>query len=195
MATTAYHHGDLRRALVAEARGLLAEAGVQGMSLREVARRAGVSQTAPYRHFEDRGALLEAVAAEGFGSLARHTAERAAGGRSARSRLRRGSLAYVEFAMSNPDLFRLMFSGPEFHESAEARASYRAWVELITEAQAVGDLAGGSTGRKARSLWSLIHGVADLAVNGHLADEEWPRLAGAAVDTMLTGMGLTGMGA
>ncbi len=185
----AYHHGDLRRVLVAEAAALLAEAGVQGMSLREVARRAGVSQTAPYRHFDGRGGLLAAVAAEGFTSLARHTAERAGGGRSARSRLKRGSLAYVEFAMANPELFRLMFSGPEFHDSTEARSSYRAWVDLVRDAQKAGDITAGAGDRKARYLWSLIHGVADLAVNGHFAGEEWPRLADAAIDTMIRGMG------
>ncbi len=117
MVTTSYHHGDLRRVLVAEAGALVAESGARHLSLREVARRAGVSQTAPYRHFEDKEDLLAAVAAEGFGALARHTAERASGGRTARTRLRRGSLAYVEFATANPGLFRLMFSGPRYHRS------------------------------------------------------------------------------
>ncbi len=189
MVTTSYHHGDLRRVLVAEAGALVAESGARHLSLREVARRAGVSQTAPYRHFEDKEDLLAAVAAEGFGALARHTAERASGGRTARTRLRRGSLAYVEFATANPGLFRLMFSGPRYHRSDQARSAYRAWVDLVVGAQRSGDVAPGSTGRKARALWSLIHGVADLAVNGHLAEGEWSRLAGEAIDAMVSGMG------
>src|SRR4051812_37531896 len=104
--STSYHHGDLRRALVEAAAGLLEDKGHEALSLREAARLAGVSHNAPYRHFADRDALLNAVAANGFNELGARMAEA------------RGSLgfrgvgeAYVAFALAHPRLFHLMFAG------------------------------------------------------------------------------------
>src|SRR5262245_42493142 len=99
-----YHHADLRPALLAAARRLLAECGAEALSLREVARKTGVSHNAPYRHFADRQALLAAVAAEGFATLAERT--RAAGATAAaRRRLGPIGAAYVRFALDEPNLF------------------------------------------------------------------------------------------
>ena len=103
---TNYHHGQLRPALIAEARTLLDAGGPAAVSLREAARRAGVSATASYRHFADKDALLAAVAAEGFREF----------GEALAAPIRQGKpfsemgRAYVEFALTHPGLFRLMFS-------------------------------------------------------------------------------------
>jgi AcrR family transcriptional regulator len=102
----AYHHGDLVVALLRAAGNILEKEGVEALKLRAVARRAGVSHNAPYRHFPEREALLAALAAEGFewlGAAQRKAAE--AGG------LRAMGEAYVEFALAHPQRFRLMFGG------------------------------------------------------------------------------------
>src|SRR5262245_65147086 len=101
-----YHHGDLPPALLKAAGKILEKEGVGGLSLRELARRAGVSHNAPYRHFPDREALLAALAAEGFAMLgsAQREAAAAAG-------LRGMGEAYVRFALAHPQRFRLMFGG------------------------------------------------------------------------------------
>src|SRR5688572_4310334 len=102
-----YHHGDLRRALVEATEALLAEKGPEAFSLREVARRAGVSPAAPAHHFGDAGGLLAAVATAGFDGLAAAlTAGEAKGGADPRRRLREQGVAYVEFALGHPGRFR-----------------------------------------------------------------------------------------
>src|SRR5689334_17108440 len=105
-----YHHGDLRRALIAAGIDLLAEGGATALDLRKVARRAGVSHAAPYRHFEDKRALLAAIAEEGFVRLAEqiHNAVSAA---QPDSQLLATASCYINFALSEPALAREMFSG------------------------------------------------------------------------------------
>src|SRR5258706_16100220 len=98
----AYHHGDLRPALLRAAEDVMGKQGLEALTLRDVARRAGVSHNAPYRHFKDRNALLAALAEDGFRALGK-----ALEGKS-------GSLmgeAYVRFGLANPARFRLMFGG------------------------------------------------------------------------------------
>src|SRR3982750_2168770 len=113
-----YHHGDLRRALIDTALTMVTEEGAWNFTLREVARRAGVSHAAPYNHFEDKAALLAEVAALGFQAL-RHALEPAAGGhpRSARQALAGVAAAYVRFGVEHPAHYRLMF-GAELADKA-----------------------------------------------------------------------------
>ena len=101
-----YHHGDLRAAVLQAAGEILETEGLSGLSLREAARRAGVSHNAPYRHFADRESLLAALAAEGFGLLAAAQREAAA-----KIGLRGMGEAYVRFALAHPERFQLMFGG------------------------------------------------------------------------------------
>ena len=160
-----YHHADLRPALLAAARRLLERSGPEALSLREAARRAGVSHNAPYRHFRDRDALLAALAAEGFDELAARmkVAGEAAGPR----RLGAIGAAYVRFALESPGLFRLMFGGavrgrdhPELAASAD-----RAFALLQGEA-------GGAPARPIAA-WATVHGLAHL-----LLDEQIPAVRG-----------------
>ena len=137
VARSGYHHGDLRTTLVGIAVELTEEQGVDGWSMREAARRAGVAHSAPYRHFADREALVDAVAVEGFVELQRryeaaaHTA-RARVGSSGAAVAEAVARAYLEFAVDHPNLFALVFSGPDRHRSPEARSSYESFVRLTT---------------------------------------------------------------
>jgi AcrR family transcriptional regulator len=124
-----YHHGDLRAALIKAGEAVLAETGVTGFSLRAVAKRVGVSHSAPAHHFGDAKGLLDALATEGFRRfLAAMEARQAAEpDRDARQQLLASGLGYLDFAISSPALFRLMFSTdkpkpktPELAAAAEA---------------------------------------------------------------------------
>jgi AcrR family transcriptional regulator len=167
----AYHHGNLREALVAQARALLEEGGVAGLSLRGVARRAGVSGAAPYHHFRDKEALLGAVAADGFRAftqaLRRGTQS---GGRDPELRLRKQGAAYVEFAVGNPALFRLMMGGEHGtgEPDSELKAAGRDAFEQLRDAAAQA-AAGADQGEPRRlrllALWATVHGLAMLILD------------------------------
>lgn len=153
-----YHHGDLRTALLQAAGDLLEEQGVSALSLREAARRAGVSHNAPYRHFPDREALLAALATEGFRSLGESLKGR--GGREMGE-------AYVRFALAHPNRFRLMFGGlveggkhPGLRSAASA--TYDALVAAFREQRDIAD-----PEMAAAAAWSLVHGLAQLLLDGH----------------------------
>ncbi len=158
-----YHHGDLRSALVAAGSKLLEKQGLAALSLREAARRAGVSHNAPYRHFADREALLAAVAEDGFRLLALRLEEAGRGGG------REMGEAYVKFALEHPQLFRLMFGGqiqidryPALREQA-ARA-HGALSKALSGVGSERDAANA-----AAAAWSLVHGLAQLLLDGHLS--------------------------
>lgn len=158
--SSSYHHGDLRAALVQAAGELLEKQGLAALSLREVARRAGVSHNAPYRHFPDREALLAALAAEGFRMLADR---QASGGRE------RG-LAYVRFALEHPQRFRLMFGGllPIGSHAELREQGRRAYQGLEDAFQDLGEDARFA----AAAAWSLVHGLANLILDGHFAQAQ-----------------------
>src|SRR5947208_3220696 len=105
-----YHHGNLKEALIAAARRLIAEHGPSGFSLNEASRTAGVSASAPYRHFRDRNALIEATAEEGFRLFRERLEASAAGSADAYDALCRMGAAYYGFAMDEPGFYQAMFS-------------------------------------------------------------------------------------
>lgn len=169
MQARAYHHGNLRPALVEAALERLERDGVEGLTLRALAAQVGVSHAAPYAHFRDKNALLAAVAAAGFRALGR--ALRAAGeasGAPAAERLARMGAAYVAFARARPALYALMFDraaqaarSEELDEAADA-----AWAEL-NEAVAA-SVPAAQTRVAAVAAWSLVHGLASLLIGGRL---------------------------
>jgi len=164
-----YHHGDLRQALLSAATDLIAEVGPRGFTLREVARRAGVSHNAPYRHFRDKEELLAAVAAEGFRELTRAMLDAAAPQPTSLGRLRRSGLAYVAFALRRPEHFTVMFDTPfskaDYPECAEAaNEAFGTLVRFIEACQQDAQLPPGDTLQRALAAWSLVHGIAKLAV-------------------------------
>ncbi len=173
-----YHHGGLPDALVAGALELLHEGGVAALSLRAAARRAGVSATAPYRHFADKEALLAAVATHGFSLLAARLARADADAESADAALVAQGVAYVQFACDDPALFRLMFGRDQSEAHPGLReAGDRAYAVL---AQRVAGMTDATT-REDLTLaaWSLVHGLASLLVDGQLG-EAVPDPAGLA---------------
>src|ERR1700733_6477632 len=107
-----YHHGHLRDALLEATIQLIAEVGPAGFTLREVARRAGVSHNAPYRHFRDKDALLAEVATQGYKELAKSMAHAADRQADALEGLKQAGLAYVSFALRRPEHFTVMFDAP-----------------------------------------------------------------------------------
>lgn len=167
----AYHHGDLKAALVAEAVELLRAQGPEALTLRGVARAAGVSQAAPYRHFTDRRELVAAVAESGFRRLQASMLERVQSG-TGREGFKGIALAYVEFALANPAQYRIMF-GPELATAddlpslREASRGVLGFVaEGIRQLQSAGLIAAGDPWSIAVALWAMLHGLVLLWLDG-----------------------------
>jgi AcrR family transcriptional regulator len=171
---TAYHHGDLRPALLEASLALIDEAGIGALSLREVARKAGVSHNAPYHHFKDRGSLLAALVEDGFAALAKEMADARAAAPDARDRLEACGRAYIRFALRSPARFKLMFrpelTGPA-EQAAVAQSSTAALDTLATaivEAQAAGLAPAGDPKPLVLTCWATVHGFASLWLDGPL---------------------------
>jgi AcrR family transcriptional regulator len=156
-----YHHGDLRAVILAQAATLVAERGADGISLRELARAAGVSHAAPAHHFTDRRGLFTALAAEGFRLLAAALTD-------ARPRFIDAAKAYVRFALDHPGHYEVMFDkslfdddDPELRQAADAAgAELNRGVTTLADQQAHADPEGA-----ALAAWSLVHGFAQLWLN------------------------------
>ena len=194
MAVTArpYHHGNLRAALLAQAEQTLREHGLEGLSLRELARQIGVSHGAPRRHFADRQALLDALAEAGFARLGaelRAAAEHA--GEDYQARLRASAKAYVRFAIRDAALLELMFAGKHreqaraLHEAADR--AFAVILELIEEGQANRLLEPGDPERIGLLLFATMQGIAALVTAGIVAPEQVDSLVAHAIGRFLHG--------
>jgi AcrR family transcriptional regulator len=165
-----YHHGELRQAVLQAAGEILEKEGLEALSVRELARRAGVSHNAPYRHIPDRASLHAALAAEGFEMLAH----------ALRSRPRREmGEAYVGFALAHPERFRLMFGGLAGLEP-RARRTYEALLESFADL-------GEDAPYAAAAAWGLMHGLAHLLLDGHFAGEDKRRFVREVLSTVRFG--------
>jgi AcrR family transcriptional regulator len=171
-----YHHGNLRRALLDEALATIRTEGVNGVTLREIGARLGVSRTALYRHFADKRALLTAVATEGFRTLRQQLVaawEEGGGGRAAFQAM---GVAYIRFAIANPAHYRVMFGSfvdPKDEDSelaAEAGGAFQALVAALAALQQDGIFRGDDSLLMARFVWSVVHGVATLAIEGQVRE-------------------------
>ena len=187
MATAArsYHHGNLRAALLEGAERMLAERGVDGLSLRELAREVGVSHAAPRRHFADRQALLDALAAQGFADLRERLAAAAAGGADFAARFGALARAYVAFATEHAALLELMFARKHRPDAAALRdaadAAFAVPLEVLSAGVAMGELDGEDPERTATLVFAALQGMAAL-VNGALVE---PEDLDAAVDGLV----------
>ena len=191
----AYHHKDLRNALVDEALRVLASDGPSALTLRELARRLGVTHAAPYAHFADKGALLEAVANVGFARLGAALA----GARDAASEpaaaFRAMAHAYVDFACASPDLYRVMFADPallhndEHDMSPEGELAFGALVEAVVAL-------GTSSEDDARVLsvvaWAMVHGIAMLEIDRRVSGKMLDRCTAELIDRS-TGLFVAGL--
>lgn len=180
-----YHHGHLREALVAASCAILDEEGAQALTLRSAARRVGVSHAAPKNHFGDLAGLMSAVAAEGFRRLAVVMLAAAAKKKDPVARLIEVGVAYAGFARASPGHFRAMFHpslgprapGSELEQASTAALS--ALVSAVSAAQQAGQLRAGDPLELSLAAWSLVHGLAALVVDGHLANKGLPQDAEA----------------
>lgn len=153
-----YHHGDLRNALKDAARAILEEEGLTALSLRAVARKAGVSHAAPYRHFSNHEALLVELALEGFGELKSDIAAAGAGPGLVADRVTDIGAAYMRFVVRKPALTRLMFGAQ--------LPNREAFPDLASAADAIGGEIGAALGDTALGLavWAAVHGLAMLVL-------------------------------
>ncbi|MFU2209616.1 TetR/AcrR family transcriptional regulator [Solidesulfovibrio sp. C21] len=171
----AYHHGNLRKALLDAGERLLERDGGGGMSLRDLARTAGVSHTAPYRHFASKSDLLAALAARGFDRLHEKLDRIAADTHmDAGEQFLASCKCYIDLGVSRPAMYRLMFGdaarpehmNPELREAG--KGAYDALIGSLTRGQEAGFFRQGPPHVLAVTVWSLVHGLTDLAIAGHL---------------------------
>ena len=176
MAESNYHHGDLKNALIAAGVEILAHEGIASLSLRSVARRAGVSHSAPYAHFSDKQALIAAISTEGFRhlysqldtALNEHSAEP---GR----QLVACGLAYMRFALNERDIFKIMFSGvleqeKDYVDFVEiSQATFQLLVKVVGACQEKGILHPAPTELLATAIWGQVHGLVSLALERQIS--------------------------
>ena len=193
---SSYHHGNLKAALLRAAFQLVQKIGLEGFTLREVARRAGVSHNAPYRHFKSKEDLIAALAAEGFAQL--HSVLRQAAAMpdlaGADQRLKAASRAYLKFGLANPARFQVMFHSTFDRDQYEDYvASYRRAQNVLAELMLERGRAGRAvTEASGEILWASVHGITELGIAQRLESgvpAKLETLVDAAVDTLLAGMG------
>jgi AcrR family transcriptional regulator len=187
----AYHHGDLPAALLAAVQSAVADYGVSGVSLRDVARRAGVSHSAPAHHFGSKAGLLTAFATAGYQLLATSVIEEvvAANALDGAAELAAIGCGYVRFAVSHPAHFEVMFrldaldqANPGFVRASDT--AYRLLAATVERCRADGRLHGRSPEVVAVSAWSIVHGLSALWISGRLSEriaEQDPQRLAAAV--------------
>jgi AcrR family transcriptional regulator len=170
-----YHHGDLKNALIEAGIDILSKEGVQGLTLRKVARKVGVSHAAPYAHFTDKQALIAAIATEGYTKLYQELAKAAAScPDDPAQRLIEVAWAYVQFATNKPDHFKVTFSGiveqeadyPEYVE--QSKKSLTLVTELVSDCQQAGLLKSNDIELLAVSIWAAIHGFIFLLLGNQI---------------------------
>jgi AcrR family transcriptional regulator len=168
----AYHHKDLRKALIGEAMVMLSESGIAALTLRELARRLGVTHTAPYAHYADKAALLADVANAGFALLADALESAKASNSDPRSALEAMSLAYVRFARGRPHLYRLMFVAEDLADDPNCKLSpesTRAFSALAGTVAALGPPANIDPRDLAVAAWAQVHGIAMLEIDRRMS--------------------------
>jgi AcrR family transcriptional regulator len=178
---SSYHHGALREALILSAREILESEGYEALTLRAAARRAGVSQAAPYNHFADKAALLAAIAALGFKEFAAAMRLEMSAAEYPQARLNATGIAYVGFATSNPGLFKLMF-GSSVHQAsgdkdldAARNSAYEVLRGAVHAVQQAGPRDAAQDDLESLRSWAFVHGLATMINAGTIA----PGLYGA----------------
>jgi AcrR family transcriptional regulator len=189
----AYHHGDLRRALLEGALRFIEQHGLEALSLRELARRLGVSPAAPYHHFADRTALLSELAALGFQQLyATMQAELARAGQDPLERLVCIGRGYLRFASLHPSQFRLMFGTECASATVDPERPGGPAFTLLRDVVVAGLAAAGRSNEDPMpailAMWAVVHGMATLRLDGPLGvmfgQAEFDRLADAALQVV-----------
>ncbi len=186
-----YHHGNLKAVLIKAAFQVIGKMGVDGLTLREIARRAGVSHNAPYRHFKSKEDLLAALATDSLRQLTTSVREAVGAEPKKDLRLRAAARAYLEYALKNPARFNLTF------HSAFDRESYPEYVATYTESLALlaeliqVHLQDVDTELASELIWSSIHGISELGLAKRLRfgdRKQLEELADVSVATLLAGL-------
>lgn len=190
-----YHHGDLRRTIIETAMAMLHEGKGWQFTLREVARRAGVSHAAPYKHFSDKASLLAEMALIGFDRLrGALTAAISGSPVSLRDEFFAAAHAYVRFGASNPALYRLMFGAEagkpsDVHLSERALTAFGVLIDILERGQAAGIFRRRPVRGQAAACWAQLHGMTMLTIDGLLLPEKTgPDALKSAVTTLLEGL-------
>lgn len=194
-----YHHGDLRRALIDAAVKLIADQGLDALTLREVAQQVGVSRMAPYRHFADKSALLAAVAEEGFRALEQQLIQASQAQTDPLETLQAIGVAYIRYAINHAAHYRVMF-GTEIADKQSypallqvARDTFGVLVQTLIECHQNGLVYPAEPTQQAQVAWSLVHGLSMLAIDGQLSATgctSIEELANKATHTLITGLKL-----
>jgi AcrR family transcriptional regulator len=178
MSSISYHHGNLKEALISSGLEILSEKGIVGLSLRNVAKRVGVSHTAPYNHFSDKQALLAAISTAGHEQLYQKLVIAFEESKySSTDIMSQIAWSYLEFALANPSMFKLMFSGaleeerahPEYVETS--MKNILLLEEAIIFCQNKGQLKEGKVEIIAIKLWSSVHGFTNLILENQFPKE------------------------
>lgn len=190
-----YHHGDLKRVVLETAQDMLRDEKGWQFTLREVARRAGVSHAAPYKHFPDKSALLAELATIGFNKLRAEIATTVARpAKSARAEFLAAAKAYVLFASSNQSLYRLMFSSEvdkaAYRELEEASAgAFATLTDILDRGQKGSAFRKQPVRGQAAAVWALLHGFALLSIDGQLlAEKVGPKPMDSVLNAILEGL-------
>jgi AcrR family transcriptional regulator len=192
--TRPYHHGNLRSELLSCAERALGEGGLAQLSLRDLARQAGVSHAAPRRHFADKQALLDALAQDGFERLGRALRDAMdAAGPDFDARLAALAGSYVRFATRHAALLELMFANKHRPGAADslreaADAAFAAPLALIADGQAAGAVVPGDPDAVATVAWATVQGLATIANAGMLDDAALDGLVASAVERLVLGL-------
>ena len=198
-----YHHGNLREALIGAALDLISLKGVKALTLREIAKRANVSHSAPYRHFKDKEAILFAVAKEGFDMLVRETQKRFEKiPDDPLAQFLESGMAYIDFAISHSSHFRVMFglgesTGEIPADLAESsKQSFMILYESIVNCQEKNLVKKGDPLELSISAWSIVHGFSMLYLEGYIgkkyAEQNDHQLKKNVAMHLYTGLGIHG---
>ncbi|NJC96755.1 MAG: TetR/AcrR family transcriptional regulator [Anaerolineae bacterium] len=193
MKSKSYHHGNLKEALISAGLEILSEHGIEGLSLRKVAKQIGVSHTAPYNHFPDKQALLAAISTAGLEQLHNILMDAFENSKNAPANIiPEIARAYMQFALDNPAKFKLMFSGALEEErnhpdyEAISQKSILLFEEIIAFCQGKGRLPAGRIDDHAIKLWSTVHGFTTLMLENqfppkYLHEKDIKELLGALI--------------
>jgi AcrR family transcriptional regulator len=185
----AYHHGNLRAALIEGGVQLIQEEGLRALTLREIGNRLSVSRSAAYRHFTDKAALLSAIGEAGFiefGNVLKEAKEGAVSDFA--SRMDAMGVAYVRFAREHRAHFEVMFGEPPAPGSPAAEAGARAFgilEQTIREGQERGEVRPGDSRLLARAVWAMSHGISTLRLDGDAAEPRFIRFGSGILRTGL----------